>query len=312
MQEHPRKVIESPLPVEELLKRAEAGDAECQYWAAIRFFQGEGVPEDPKMALQLCLQASEQWHVRSIAFLGYCRLHGIVVPRAVRDAVTFYRYAATAGHASAQFVLGSLYLQGRGVKKNVRLALKWLEKAAGQDDIEAQLALGSLYHDGKDVVQDDEKACRYYRQAADAGSPVGQFMYGSLLIKGDGVEANPLEAFDQLDLAAAQGYREAVEVQSYFAQFVSLDPQQVSFGPISIDHPMPIRRRTLVLMEFLGRPCYQAMSRDLSEYLQSHPETADLAVTDIASLLESAMVKGESLISFTGNIVMPKPVIIQS
>jgi len=305
MQGHPRKVIESPLPVEELLKRAEAGDAECQYWAAIRFFQGEGVPEDPKRAMQLCLQASEQWHVRSITLLGYCRLHGIVVPRAVGAAVTFYRYAANAGHAPAQYVLGSLYLQGKGVRKNVRLALRWLEKAAGQGDTDAQVTLGDLYRDGKDVVQDDEKACHYYRQASAAGSPAGQFMYGSFLMKGEGIKANTIEAFDQLDLAAAQGHREALEVQSHFAEFVSFDPSQASFGPVKIDHPMPIRRRTLALMEFLGRPCYQAMSRDLSEYLQNHPETADAATADIASLLQSAMAQGEALIAFTGKLNSP-------
>jgi TPR repeat protein len=305
MHGHPRKVIESPLPVEELLRRAEAGDADCQYWAAMRFFQGEGVPKDPHKALQLCLQASEQWHVGSIAFLGYCRLHGIVVSRAVKDAVTFLRYAATQGDATAQRVLGTLYLRGEGVKKSARLALRWLERAAGQGDTDALVILGGVYHDGREVVQDDEKACRYYLRAAAAGSPVGQFMYGSFLMKGEGVGANTIEAFEQLDLAAAQGYREALEVQAHFAEYISFDPRQAAFGPFAIDHPLPIRRRTLALMEFLGRPCYQAMSRDLAEYLQNHPESEAIAAADIARLLQAAKGQGDVLMTFTDKLTPP-------
>ncbi|GEM_PF-6388445 len=233
MQGHPGKLIESPLPVGEMLQRAKAGDPGCQYRAAIR------------------------------------------------------------------------YLQGQGVRKNLRQALKWLEKAASQGDIDALLELGGIHHDGEIAVQDDEKACRYYRRAAEAGSAAGQFMYGSFLMKGEGIGADPVEALELLDLAAAQGYQEALEVQNYFAEFISYDPRKGKYGPSSIDHEFPVRRRTLLLMEHLGRPCYQAMSRDLSEYLQMHPQSAEVALEDIVTLLDAALGRGEPIVAFSGG----KPVL---
>ena len=72
MQGHERKLIDNPLPVPELLARAEQGDTDCQYWAGLRYFQGEGVPEDPRKAIDYCALAAGQGDARALAFLAYC------------------------------------------------------------------------------------------------------------------------------------------------------------------------------------------------------------------------------------------------
>lgn len=94
MHGHPRKNIENQLPLPELLARAGQGDADCQYWAGIRYFQGEGVPENPRRAVELCADAARQFHLRAIAFIAYCRYQGIVVPKDVKTAILLYRFAA--------------------------------------------------------------------------------------------------------------------------------------------------------------------------------------------------------------------------
>ncbi|NJC88145.1 MAG: sel1 repeat family protein [Desulfuromonas sp.] len=298
MQGHPSKLIENPLPVEELLKRAQAGDADCQYWAGIRFFQGEGVPEDPRRAIELCADAADQFHVRAIAFLAYCRLRGVVVPKNRRDAVTMYRFAATEGYAPAQYSLGILYLAGNGVRRSVRLAVKWLGKAAAQSDIDALVRLGDLHHEGKAVVEDEEKACYYYRRAAELGSARGQYMYGSFLMKGVAVAADPIEALDWLDQAAAQGYAPANEVQEYYRQFVRFDPAEAGLKDFPVQHPFPVRRRTAVCVAVLKCPCLQAMAGDLSDYIRENPKDEETGLKDVAALLAAAAENGQPPLTF--------------
>lgn len=299
MQRHSIKAIESPLPVEELLKRAEQGDVDCQYWAAIRYFQGEGLPEDPKKAIELCMQAAQKFDARAFALLGYCNAHGIVVKQNQKAAIRMYRFAAKKGYPPAQYSLGNFYLSGSGVRKSVRLALQWLAKAADQEMVEALVKLGDIYHEGKEVVEDEGKACVYYRKAADLGSPDGQYMYGSFLMQGSTVERNPIAAFEQLDQAAAQGHEPALEMQKYFEQFVPFNPEQEKFPSLPVDHPLPVRRRTAVTMSFLGRPCYQAMARDLYDYARQNSKDLEVALQDVAVLLNAAAEAGEPVMTFT-------------
>ena len=152
MQGHPRRIIENQLPVAELLSRAGQGEADCQYWAAIRYFQADGVPEDPRRAVDLCARAAEQGHVRALAFLAYCYSKGIVLPKNLRAAARCYRIAAAEGYVPAQYTLGTFYLKGRGVKKSVRLGLKWLGRAADQGMTDALVLLGTLHKEGEEVI----------------------------------------------------------------------------------------------------------------------------------------------------------------
>ena len=272
MQGHHQKFIESQLPVDELLKRAEQGDADCLYWAGIRYFQGDGVPEDPHKAIDLCLQAAQKSDARACAFLGYCSSYGIVVKKDQKVAVRMYRFAAGAGYPPAQHTLGCFFLSGDGVRKNIRLALSWLNKAADQGLPEALVKLGDLYHEGREVVEDEEKACGYYRRAAELGSARGQYMYGSFLMKGITTKSDPLAALDLLDQAVAQGYEPAREIQEYYEQFVRFDPAEAGFKDFPVGHPFPVRRRTAVYVEALGRPCLQAMASDICDYIHDNPK----------------------------------------
>ncbi|TLM69264.1 MAG: sel1 repeat family protein [Deltaproteobacteria bacterium] len=296
MHGHPRKTIENPLPVDELLRRAEAGDAECQYWAGLRYFQGEGVPENPRKAVELCADAARQFHIQAITFLAYCRLKGVVVPKDRKEAVLMYRFAAGEGYAPAQFTLGNFYLAGNGVRKNVRLALKWLGKAAAQNEVDALVQLGDLYHEGAAVVEDEEKACGYYHRAAELGSARGQYMFGSFLMKGVAIKADPVAALDWLDQAVAQEYDPAREVHAYYEQFVRFDPDEVGFKDFPVNHPFPIRRRTATYVRALGRPCFQAMARDLYDYVQENPKDSDAGLNDAATLLATAAQNGDPVL----------------
>ncbi len=63
----------------------------------------------------------------------------------VREAVTWTRKAADAGHAPAQCQMGLFYMNGIGVDRDEDKAVKWLEKAAAQNHAQAQYNLGIYY-----------------------------------------------------------------------------------------------------------------------------------------------------------------------
>jgi len=117
---------------------------------------------------------------------------------------------AEKGDAEAQFNLGLLYDRGQGVPKDKREALRWYRLAATQGDTFAQNSLGDNYWEGTGVPKDDKEAVRWWRLAADKGFAPAQHSLGKLLAGGgQGVPADKANAYMWLALSAAQGDEEA-------------------------------------------------------------------------------------------------------
>src|SRR5690349_13967026 len=121
---------ESPTPsTQELITRAEAGDAQAQLRLASAYETGQGVDRDAGEA--------EKW----------------------------YRRAAESGLADAQNSVGSI-LQARGQYAE---ALPWYEKASNQGHAPATNNLAYLHDLGRGVPQDRRKGFELYSKAADLG-----------------------------------------------------------------------------------------------------------------------------------------------
>jgi uncharacterized protein len=114
---------------QELIKRAETGDAQAQFRLASAYETGQGVGRDTSEA--------ERW----------------------------YRRAAEAGLAEAQNTVGSI-LQTRGQYTE---ALPWYEKASNQGHALATNNLAYLYDLGRGVPQDRRKGYELYSKAAELG-----------------------------------------------------------------------------------------------------------------------------------------------
>lgn len=89
----------------ELVRKAEAGDAEAQY------------------------------------NLGQCYENGQVGIKDNKEAVKWYTKSAEQGNAKAQCNLGGWYYNGTGVAKDEKEAVKWYTKAAEQNYEDAKKAL---------------------------------------------------------------------------------------------------------------------------------------------------------------------------
>jgi TPR repeat protein len=115
---------------QDLLRKAEAGDAKSQFLLAEAYDTGSGAPRNAVQA--------ERW----------------------------YKAAAAQGHVDAPNSLGVLF---RGQKKFAD-ARTWFEKGAALGHAQATTNLGVIYDAGQGVPRDRPKALGIYQKAADLGS----------------------------------------------------------------------------------------------------------------------------------------------
>ena len=108
--------------VNRILNRADAGDSIAQYEMALRYADGEGVPQN------------------------------------YRDAMAWFAKAAANGNHNAQWKLGLGYIKGIGVSHDEPKAAVWFNRAANHGDIRAQRALSDLYLSGRGVPRDYVRA----------------------------------------------------------------------------------------------------------------------------------------------------------
>ncbi len=153
------------------LKRAEQGDPEAQYQAALWYYHGK-------------INIKKDW----------------------QKAFEYFALAAQTGHTKALNALGALYRAGHGTPKDETKAFACYQKTAEQGDFEGMINLAVLYR----MQKEDKQAFDWLKKAADKGSPLGQRMLAEFYYAGIGTDANEQEGFKYYTLAAQQGEPTAV------------------------------------------------------------------------------------------------------
>ena len=116
-------------------------------------------------------------------------------------AVAAWTPLAAKGDADAAFNLGQAHRLGKGVPLDLGRAQRYLEQAARTGHVDAATTLGILlFQNG-----DEKGAMRWLRMAAEAGEARAMLIYGTALYNGDGVAADPVQAYAFVSRAAAQG-----------------------------------------------------------------------------------------------------------
>lgn len=106
----------STMPIDQLAKAAQSGQAPAQFFLGNRFKHGQGVKQDQAQAFN------------------------------------WYKKAADQGISSAQLNVGQMYANGVGVKQDVRAAKSYLMKAAKLGDNRASYNLAVLEERDKNLV----------------------------------------------------------------------------------------------------------------------------------------------------------------
>jgi len=155
----------------ELVKKAEAGDANAQNDLASCYYNGKGVTQDDKEAVKWWTRGAEQGNARAQYRLGLCYLRGEGLAKDEKEAVKWFAKSVEKGNATAQYNLALCYANGQGVGKDEKEAVKWFAKSAEQGNATAQYNLGVCYANGQGVGKDEKEAVKWLRKSAEQGLP---------------------------------------------------------------------------------------------------------------------------------------------
>jgi hypothetical protein len=117
--------------VNRVLNRAGAADSIAQYEMALRYADGEGVPQNYRDAMAWFSKAAANGNDKAEWKLGLGYIKGIGVPHDERKAAVWFKRAANHGNIRAQSALSDLYLNGRGVPRDYVRAYTWATIATG-------------------------------------------------------------------------------------------------------------------------------------------------------------------------------------
>lgn len=195
---------------DELIRRAETGDAGAQATLGYLYQAGEGLDQDDERAIHWYTQAATRGNADAQYNLAVAYAFGTGVTQDHEIAADWYRRAAEQGHALAQYSLAISYALGEGIAQDARTAADWFKRSAEQGYLPAQVQLASKYHTGAGVPVDFEEAVRWYTPAADEDDPVAQYNLAGMYRAGTGVEQDYARALMWYQRAADLGYEPAL------------------------------------------------------------------------------------------------------
>lgn len=156
--------------------KAEAEDAEAQYYLGSMYARGFHVDQDFEQAREWISKASASGHVRATSSLGYIYDEGLGIPVDDTKAVELYLKAAESGSVIAQRNLGLMYREGEGIEKNYKQAARWFRHAAEQGDAVAQTELGQMYWMERGVEEDIQQSLTWLRRGAEQDHAEAQYL----------------------------------------------------------------------------------------------------------------------------------------
>ena len=132
--------------------------------------------------------------------------------------------AAEQGSAEDQYNLGMRY--ENALRKDHREAVRWYRVAATQRHVGAFYRLCVLSDIGRGMPQDYQEALRWCRLAADRGHGQAMFLIATYYAKARGVPKDVVQAYQWYNLAAANGHEEGAKWRDRLAMHMT--PTQIA------------------------------------------------------------------------------------
>ncbi len=167
------------------------------------FARGEGgVKQNFKEAMQWWKFAASRGYTPAMNNVGLLYAEGQGVERDYEEAFKWWMRAAERGNAWGMNAVGDLYETGQGVEKNYELAMNWYREAAREGDGLAQWNVGHLHHEGLGVERSTANALEWYLQSVTSGHAPAFTSVGRMHQDGSAGAADAVEAFAWYTLAA--------------------------------------------------------------------------------------------------------------
>ncbi len=116
---------------------------------------------------------------------------GISVKLNEKDAIKWYKKAASAGHSEGSHHLACLYYKKYGSRRSQSLAFKCYLKAANQGHIRSQLIIGSFFYYGRLTEKSPADAISWYEKAASSGSEAAWLQLSYIFFDKEGESYDP-------------------------------------------------------------------------------------------------------------------------
>ncbi|MBO4807357.1 MAG: sel1 repeat family protein [Paludibacteraceae bacterium] len=199
---------------EQYQKEAESGNVDAQYNLGRCYFEGQGVKEDKKKAVEWYKKAAESGHAKARVALGICYCNNIGVDsiwhkdNCAAGLKWFLRAAEENDDIEAMRWVASSYWTG--FDPNLPLAVEWYEKILARErDAVSLTNLAQIYLEGDvDVPGKKEKAVALLMEAVEQNNYYADAILGFCYMNGKGVAQDYSEALKWLQKSVADGVSE--------------------------------------------------------------------------------------------------------
>ena len=128
--------------LDDLVNRAEAGDAEAQLQLGWAYEEGNGVAQDDQLASKWYKKAADQGNAKAENSLGIMYSNGRGLPLDKEEAVRWFTKAAEGCDPNGAYNLAIAYYNGDGVVRDAGFAFVWLlvAKQCGNTDLQSTMS----------------------------------------------------------------------------------------------------------------------------------------------------------------------------
>ena len=172
-----------------ILTAAKANILEAQALLGQILLDGRGIERDPALAVTWFKIAASRGHAMALNMLGRCHEHGWGCEADAHHAAGYYRQAAGLKLDWGLYNYGNLLATGRGVPADNRQAFECYRMAAEMGHAKSMNLLGRYLEDGIGCQRDAKAAVEWFRRSAEGGDFRGQFSYAGVLAAGGNLEA---------------------------------------------------------------------------------------------------------------------------
>jgi len=184
----------------EILKNAEAGDANAQYEMYRIYFTGDGVNKNIPESINWLQKAAKQGLSKAELSLARRYINGDGLQKDNAKVVKWLTKAAEHDNAEALFGLALDYGMGlQGLQTDLQKSYQYMLKSASLGCSNAELYLGNMYMSGSyffnnNIVHDAKEATKWYIKAAEHGNDEAELLLAYCYSSGSGVLKNEYEA----------------------------------------------------------------------------------------------------------------------
>lgn len=200
---------------EELVKKAEQGDADAMADLGYVFAEGRGIAKDYEKSAEWTKKAAEQGQKYAQCNMGVDYEFGHGVIQDYDEAAKWYRKSAEQDYSDAQYRLGNCYYFGKGVPKDYAEAVIWYRKAADQGHLDALCTWADCCFNGIGTPKDEVVAVRLIKKALDIDREGKRddirYNLGVCYENGFGVSEDINEAIKWYKEAAEKGNQNAIQ-----------------------------------------------------------------------------------------------------